>query len=276
MTGTLPTTARLLGRLACFSIVLAGTAEAQNVVAPPDSSALRTITARGRLLAAYDQAAWHGTDAVLAKLKTPAGVEGFLAREDNSGRWHFLVGRLTGGGDTLLVVARAAQTAKPDSFEVSIPASPETGAVAEQRAFRALQTAGADLKAGPVPFTGQYNSYALPGPDGSWLVYFLPGQVRKGVYAHGGDFRYQVSADGKTIQSKFQMHRSVLISDVTGEAVAGFHTVVTADHPHESDVFLVLSRSPSKPEMIVTDHFDFQIHEDGSITWRYGDRKKQP
>ena len=92
------------------------------------------------------------------------------------------------------------------------------------------------------------------------------------MYPHGGDFRYVVSADGATIISKFQMHRTVLMSAVPANAVAGMHTVITGDVPMESCVFLVLSRQPSRPELVATEHFDFEIHRDGSIEWRYGKR----
>jgi hypothetical protein len=237
--------------------------------APPPDSALAGITSRGRLLAAYDRAAWHGTDAVLAKLPNPVGVEGFLAEQDRTGNWHVLFGRLSPAADTLFVVARADQATGPDSFRVAISAPPTTGSNVEREAFRAMRTAGADLKAGPRPWAGTYNSYVLPRPDGGWLVYFLPAQTQQRIYPHGGDFRYEVSPDGGTVQSKFQMHHTVLMLGVPANAVAGMHTVVTADLPQDSDVFLVLSRVPLKPELVRTEHFNFQVDTNGTITWRY-------
>jgi hypothetical protein len=48
------------------------------------------------------------------------------------------------------------------------------------------------------------------------------------------------------------------------------HTVLTADVPHDSDVFLVLTRSPPKPEVIGTRHFNYQVHLDGTIRWARG------
>jgi hypothetical protein len=52
--------------------------------------------------------------------------------------------------------------------------------------------------------------------------------------------------------------------------------VLTADLPQDSDVFLVLTRRPLKPELIATEHFDYEIHTDGTISWRYGERTKRP
>jgi len=250
------------------ALLVARSIGAQTAAPPPDS-ALAGITARGRLLAAYDRAAWHGTDAVLAKLPNPVGVQGFLAEQDRTGNWHVLFGRLSPAADTLYVVARADQTVGPDSFRVDIPTGQATGSDAERVAFRAMRTAGTDLKASPRAWAGTYNSYVLPRPDGGWLVYFLPAQTQQGVYPHGGDFRYQVSPDGSTVQSKFQMHQTVLMLSVPANAVAGMHTVVTADLPQDSDVFLVLSRVPLKPELVRTAHFNFQIDTGGTITWKY-------
>ncbi len=243
--------------------------------APPADSVLAAITARGRLLAAYDRAAWKATDAVLSQWKNPSGVDGFLAHQDERGMWTVIFGRLCNTQDTLLVMATASQQGT-DTFSVALHTTPRVGSDLERRAFRAMQTAAADLQGGPVPHRGTYNSYVLPRTDGQWFVYFLPAQTQPSVIVHGGDVRYDVSADGATITSKLQMHRGVLVSSVPPEAVAGVHTVVTAGTPQDSDVFLVLSRRPLKPEVIGTEHFDYQIHTDGTISWRPGRRTKQP
>jgi hypothetical protein len=234
---------------------------------PPSDSALAGIVARGRMLAAYDRAAWHGTDAIMEKLPNPAGVEGFIAQVDANGSWHLLFGRTTVAGDTLFVVARADQSTTPDSFHVSVPMPQAVGTDVERRAFRAMKTAGAELKSSPRAFNGTYNTYVLSRPDGSWYVYFLPAQTQQGVYPHAGDYRYVVSSGGDVVQSKFQMHRTVLNQAVPADAVAGVHTVVVEDLPQDSDVFLVLSRKPPKPELVATAHFTYQIQVDGSITW---------
>lgn len=256
-------------RLVLLVAVLFPLAVGAQTAPPPSDTALAGITTRGRLLAAYDRAAWHGTDAILAKMPNPVGVEGFLAQQDRTGSWHVLFGRLSVAGDTLFVVARAEQASGPDSFRVAIPAAQAIGSAAEREAFRAMRTAGADLKASPRAWAGTYNSYVLPKADGTWLVYFLPAQTQQGVYPHGGDFRYEVSPDGGTVRSKFQMHRTVLMLSVPTDAIAGTHTVVTADLPQDSDVFLVLSRVPLRPELVRTEHFNFQVQTDGTITWTY-------
>lgn len=236
-------------------------------MAPPTDTALAGITTRGRLLAAYDRAAWHATDAVRARMATPVGIEGFLATQSTAGKWEVLFGRMNTARDTLFVAARATEGSAPDQFSVEIPVRPTVGSAVERAAFRAIRTAGDDLTASPRAFGGTYNSYVLPQPDGKWLVYFLPGQRQAGVHLHGADYRYLVSADGGTIVDKLQMHRSVLNLHLPDGAIAGTHTVVIGNLPHDTDVFLVLSRKPVRPEIVVTEHFTYEIKTDGSIAW---------
>lgn len=242
----------------------------------PDSATLAGITARGRLLAEYDRASWRATDAVLAGWQNPVGVEGFVALKGTDGRWRVAFGRLNATEDTLHVAARAEQGAQaedPDSFTVTRPARPEIGSDAERLAFVALKTASGALRAvGPMPFDGQYNPYVLPREDGTWYVYFLPGQRQRGVYPHGGDFRYHLSADGRTVLATHRMHQTVLMSRLPAEAGGGWHTVVTEDWPQDSDVFLVLTRMPRKPELVATASYNWEIRVDGTIGWTVGKR----
>lgn len=261
-----------------LAISLIGALPAQilaQVAPPPADSVLAAITARGRSLAAYDRAAWLATDAVLARWPNPSGVDGFLARQDERGAWLVLFARLSSSQDTLLVMATAAQQTS-DSFSVVLHMPPRFGSDVERHAFRAMQTAAADLQSGPLPYRGTYSPYVLPRSGGGWLVYFLPARTQPSMNPHGGDWRYDVSPDGAIITKKVQMHRGVLMSSVPADAVAGMHTVVTADIAQDSDVFLVLTRRPLKPEVIGTDNFDYQIHANGTISWRYGQRTKQP
>jgi hypothetical protein len=52
--------------------------------------------------------------------------------------------------------------------------------------------------------------------------------------------------------------------------------VVVDDVPQDSDVFLVLVGHPRRPELIATEHYDYEIAVDGSITWRVGERHHDP
>ena len=264
----MPALRHLLVSLIAALVLGNGNLPAQDVPAAPDTAELRAVTTRGRMLAEYDRASWHGTDVVRARMPRPVGVEGLLAVRSADGRWRVLFGRLSAGKDSLIVVARAVQATRADSFQATIHEGTVLGDDGERNAFRALQAAGADLQRGPVPHNGPYNSYVLPRPAGGWWVYFLPAQVQRGVYPHGGDFRYAISADGATVMEKLQMHRTVLMSQVPPDGAAGFHTSIVSGTPVDSDVFLVLTRQPAKPELVATQHFHYEIRTDGSITWQ--------
>jgi hypothetical protein len=244
--------------------------------AGPDSATIAGITARGRLLAEYDRASARATDAVLAGWQNPTGVEGFVALKGGDDPWRVAFGRLNAAQDTLYVAARAEQGEDPDSFTVTRPTTPAVGSEAERLAFVAMGTAARALAAaGPPPFNGQYNPYLLPQSDGTWYVYFLPGQRQRGIYPHGGDFRYHLSADGRTILETHRMHQTVLMSRLPSDAVSGWHTVVTEDWPQDSDVFLVLTRTPRKPEVVATASYTWEIRVDGTIGWTAGIGKDQ-
>jgi len=69
---------------------------------------------------------------------------------------------------------------------------------------------------------------------------------------------------------KRQLHRTIIEGGpVKGKKVAtGFHTHALSDVPEDTDVLHVLQQDPPIPEMIATQHFLFEISEDGSIRIR--------
>jgi hypothetical protein len=77
-------------------LAAAGAAGAQQAPATPDQ--LAAITQRGRNLYAYDQAAWHGTDAARALLGSDStGLQDYIARKTASG-WEVDFGALDSAG----------------------------------------------------------------------------------------------------------------------------------------------------------------------------------
>jgi hypothetical protein len=82
----------------------------QNLSVPSDTL-LAGITARGRLLAAYDQAAWHGTDAVLAAIPESTLIRvgnTMLATQLADGRWTVLIWPSDGQGGHFVRGLRSA------------------------------------------------------------------------------------------------------------------------------------------------------------------------
>ena len=138
-------------------------------------------------------------------------------------------------------------------------------------AAKAIDTA---LKDFTEHFQGEQrpdNVAVLPAEKGQLWVYFIPAPTKPGVWPLGGDVRYLMSADGTKIKGKRQLHRSVIENeppkDQDRRQVAGIHTHVLDDIPEDTDVFHVLTRKPSVPEMVLTKQFVFQVDPDGGIKY---------
>lgn len=153
---------------------------------------LDTIAGRGRAIAAYDAASWHGTDAVLALRPVEGRVRRYVARRRVDGLWEVAFGRLSPDSDTFHVSYRAVQARTESNFflaSVVEPAESDTGYYA--RAARALDLAAHDLGQVSRP----YNTVVLPLPDsGEWYVYLMPAPTRAGYWPLGADTRYHSAA----------------------------------------------------------------------------------
>ena len=56
-------------------------------------------------------------------------------------------------------------------------------------------------------------------------------------------------------------------SEPCPKQLAGVHTHVLDGTPEDTDVFHVLTRKPSVPEMVITKQFVFQVDPDGSVKY---------
>lgn len=235
-------------------------------IAPPTPDSLAAITDRGRRLARSDYAAWHATDAVLARKPSPGEVRGYVALRDGAA-WLVEFGRMSEDSSTFLVAYDARETdARPDSFLVTHhePARRDTSRFLT--AARAVDLARSTF----TPERRPYNTMVLPMDDGTWFVYIVPAQTQPTVYPLGGDVRYHVTADGRRILETRRLHNTII--EFTGAAPkpgstlqAGTHSAVLDDIPEDTDVLHVLLRQPDVPEYIVTNAFVYRIDVDGSI-----------
>jgi hypothetical protein len=111
----------------------------------------------------------------------------------------------------------------------------------------------------------------LPAEKGQCWIYLVPAPTKPGVWPLGGDVRYLMSADGVKIQGKRQLHRSVIEHEPpkneNNKSVAGIHTHVLDDVPEDTDVFHVLRREPSVPEVVLTQKYVFEVEQDGAIKY---------
>lgn len=235
--------------------------------APPADPVLAGITQRGTMLAIYDQAVWHATDAVLATQPPRDKIQRYIARQTAVG-WTVDFGRLNPDSTAFLTAYEAIQTDAPTHFALGQFDPPRQDTGFNLFAARAIDLVLHDFAA---PAAHPYNVAVLPSEPTGLLVYLYPAQTKPGVYPYGGDVRYLVSPDGTKILDKHPMHKSILESTPAqipagATPAAGYHTHVLTDMPEDTDVFLVLSRQPRVPEYVSAGGHIYKINTDGSIT----------
>ena len=246
----------------CSSVLLAGADK-------PSDCDVAATTERGRWMEEYDVASWHATDAFLAAKPTEGSTRYYLAKKSDTG-WTVVFGKFNDARDRFLLVYEAVQGARPEDFSVVKHDPPVEDAGFYLAAARATEKALADF---PLE-QPSYNTYVLPRPDGQFYFYLLPATHAPGVRLLGGDIRYLFSADGNTILDRHPMHKAILTFDANqqpkdGKEVAGVHSHILTTCPEDSDVFYVLSRKPSMPEIVLTGaHEMYVVATDGTIERR--------
>lgn len=232
---------------------------------PLSKEQLSEISARGRLLAEYDQAAWHATDAVMATHPKQDNDSRFVCRKGDAA-WTCVFGRLA--ADKLLIDYEAQQSGSSQDFQVKHHEPPMEDAGFFYTAVKAMMTAGADFQ--KTAEKRPYNPSVLPAVSGQFYVYMVPAQTQNGVFPLGGDARYLVSADGNTILEKRQLHKSILETNprnvpANAKFAGGFHNHVITETPEDTDVFYVLTRRPLTPESVGAGKHIYFIETDGTI-----------
>lgn len=246
--------------LSIIPLVLLGTVWAQRNT-PPTQQELDEISARGHALQEYDQAAWHGTDAVLALKPAPGEVQRYIARKRGA-EWTVYFGRFSPDKDKFNVAYEAIPLDSSNGFK-AVRIDPATVVDEELNAMaRASATA---LDAFKDRENGSYNVSVLPAPEGKLFVYILPATSENNVSLLGGDLRDLVSGDGKTILETRRLHHSILRFENSKTEAAGFHTAVMDDIPEDTDVFFVLNRQPQVPEYLASKKYFYIVKENGTI-----------
>ena len=231
---------------------------------PLSDSELATIATRGRILAEYDVAAWHATEAVVALKPAEGAVRGYIARKTAAG-WVVAFGRFNETNDVFLIVYEAIQGSSPKDFSVKTydPPQKDTGFFYISAKGIQLSLENSHLEKRP------YNTYVLPLDSGQFYVYVLPAQTAANVYPLGGDTRFLVSSDGTKIVETRQLHKSILEVNHPAQSgkkpVGGFHTHVLTDTPEDTDVFHVLRQTPPLPEFVGTKSGNYEVETDGTI-----------
>jgi len=225
-------------------------------------SYLAGVTERGKELYAYDQCAWHGTDAIFALHPDMSGAAHYICMKTATG-WELVFPKWNTTRDRLLVAYEAKEANSPTNYTAVRHDPPREGPDDLIAKERALELAVSDF--GPV--NRPYNTAILPADDGNLYVYLYPGQTKGDVWPLGGDVRYTISADGKQIVENRQLHKAILDMrfDPKLNVVGGVHIHVLSDVPEDTDVLYVLTRRPSIPEYIGAGKRAFTVSTDGSI-----------
>ncbi|WP_230768996.1 hypothetical protein [Sphingomonas sp. Leaf4] len=190
----------LLLLAACATLPAAAQTTPTTVPAPVPTAAeqaeLDRIVARGRLMAAYDRAAWLGTDDVMPRLGQrrdqaggwivdgPASEPTVVFHDRSNPPRALYSARLVGGKlvDATMLSGDAA-ILSPDRLRLI---------AARNAAARAIGAAGIG------PCGSSFNTVVVPPPTatGPTSVYFLSPQMKAGEMPIGGHYRVEVAVDG--------------------------------------------------------------------------------
>jgi len=255
---------RTLSKILIAALVFTSSISAQKSK-PLSDSELAAITARGRLLAEYDTASWHATDAVQALKPTEGAVQRYIARKTDAG-WVVAFGKFNETEDGFLIAYEANQRSGSQEFTVKTYDPPQKDT---EFFFIAAKAIGISLQNSELE-RRPYNTYVLPVDSGQLYVYVLPVQTIAGVYPLGGDTRFLVAADGSKIIETRRLHKSILEmkpTDVPARTTpaGGTHSHVLTDTPEDTDVFHVLRQTPPLPEFIGTRTGVYKVETNGII-----------
>lgn len=214
-----------LAAFACASPALAQTATPAPAESPADATAIRLAQERGKLIYAYDQAAWHGTDDMLEKVRNPERTMGGYIADGPAEAPTLIFYSNDPANPQALYIAQfrgnrlvSGKLLGPND-DRSLSPRVRAMIAAKRSATEAFRAAPSTFGCSDKPF----NTVVLPPvtPDGPMLVYMLTPQVETGKLPFGGHFRVEVGADGKA------------------GAIRGFtRSCLSLPVPEESDAFI--------------------------------------
>lgn len=182
-------------------------ASASGVGAVTETDALKHAADRGRLLYAYDQAAWVTTDEMFKVLRDPhaAGVAGYIVEPASDGVVHVIYYRLDG------LVPHAVFTAEVRGRSITASRALKAGdddnlSSLANRLIKARAAAIAEAakqrmgRCANAPF----NTVALPPetPEGPIPVYLLTPQTEDNLFPFGGHYEFDIAPNGYVAASR--------------------------------------------------------------------------
>ncbi len=198
---------------------------------------LAAITARGYRLFEYHLVVAQADEGV-----TLSGIQRdksskLIARRLALG-WVVAFGKLSESKDSFVVVAEITPI-EAQKISVKKYRKPRQEIGYFRRAALAIDTALANFPENPE----NYSVTVLPSEKGDQYVYVYPSATGDGALPLGGDVRFLISADGKTLLERHQMHPAILESTVASDNNEDrIYARSAGDAPEDTDVLYALRR----------------------------------
>src|SRR5260370_18613658 len=161
---------RMLHRNALLAASLlhsAALVRAQQITGLSDAE-LHGITERGRMLAEYDAAAWHASDAVMALKPGTKNLGRYIAKKTDAG-WVVVFGQLNEAKDTFLVAYAAIPGKHPAEYHAARLEQPQEDAACFLFAAKAIKVALPPFQ----PPNRPYNLPPFPPSSNQISVYII-------------------------------------------------------------------------------------------------------
>ncbi|MDF7773811.1 hypothetical protein P1X14_01005 [Sphingomonas sp. AOB5] len=248
---------------------------------PADAEAIRIAEERGKLIYAYDQAAWHGTDDFLAKVKDPAAIAGGYIADGpvDAPRLTFFSKDRTNPQAVYVAQFRGNRlvSSKVLGEKDDRRLSPQLVSM-----IRARETAGEAWRTAPGSFAcvrdKPMNTVVLPPatPGGPMLVYLLTPQTEMAKLPFGGHFRVEIGPDGKPGAIR-GFTRSCLTVPIPGprQPVTSIGVAHLLD-PVPTEIHVFSSLAAKKPLIVVIENPEKRYYsvENGEINRMSNDKFK--
>jgi hypothetical protein len=213
---------------------------------------------RGRLIYAYDQAAWHGTDDLLARSANVASAVGGWIVDGAADAPELLFFDKDRTNPSAVYVARFEGT-RLASARLLGPGDDRSISPVRRRMIAARDIAAAAIKASRKSrscASRPFNTVVLPpaSPDAPVPVYFLTPQERHDEYPLGGHFVVEVDATGKAGKVRRFTNSCLAIPASKGDdpASPGFIFVTHLLDPTPTEIHVFTALTAGVPVMVGT------------------------
>lgn len=233
-----------LFKAAVFSVSLASLPPLA-LALPSQSSidAARVAEDKGALIYAYDQAAWHSTDAFMADVDVAAhpSLRGYIVVPDPDGRLRAVYYAASPSG----LVAFRSYSVGTDKSVIRLTGdngSPLSGMAL--RMIAARETALEYVGANRLGFCAdaQPNTVVLPPDSNDQIsVYVMTPQIKSGYVSAGGHYRFDIDSENRLVRHRKFTNTCLMIPPPANGMTTYVMSHLLDDQPTEIHAFLSLS-----------------------------------